>query len=242
MLTRRQKEFLAAVVDLAAARGGVHYTEVAEALGVSRWTAYDVLNSLAEKGMLSVSHEVAREGGTGRSRVLFQPTRKALILLGQEDRGGEVGAGKFLVEMHQGLWVKVAQARERGVWNTLQELAGELGTIRQPLMFCAYLLVILLVALRAINQSEEQALVGYLLPLLTGPQAALVALAGFVLAYLVNRAPQSGDNGLLWHQLGNFEEHVKRLNQEETRYLRDFAVDLIGKLWPEQPAQAGGAS
>lgn len=242
MLTRRQREFLATVVDLAAIRGGVHYTEVAEALGVSRWTAYDVLNGLAEKGWLAVSHEVAREGGVGRSRVLFQPTRKAWLLFQGEGRAGATSASGFLADMHQGLWAKVAQARERGVWNTLQELAGELGSVRQPLLFCAYLLVILLVAVRAMNQGDDQALVGYLLPLLTGPQAALVTLAGFIFAYLVHRAPQGGEGGLLWHQLGYFEEQVKRLNQEERQYLCDFTVDLIGRLWPEQPAQAGGAS
>lgn len=230
MLTRRQKEFLAAAVDLALKNGGVHYTEVAEVLGVSRWTAYDVLNGLAQKGLLTVSHEIAREGGAGRSRVLFQPTRQALSLAGKEgDTRGEV---RPWPETDQGLWARVIQAKERGVWNTLQELAGELVTIRQPLIFCAYLLVILLVALRAVDQTEEQALVGYLVPLLTGPQTALVVLAGFVLAYLVHRAPQTSDQSLFWDQLASFEEQVKMLNQEETKYLRDLTMTVVGRLWP----------
>lgn len=240
MLTKRQEEFLLAVAELAPSGAGVHYTQVAEALGVSRWTAYDVLSSLVEKGLLSVSHEVDREGGVGRSRVLFQPTRRAWAILGQRRRSDSEGAGEVWRKTRQRLWARVAQAKEQGVWGTLQELAGELGSVRQPLVFCAYLLVMLLVALKAADQGDNQALLGYLLPILTGPQVALAVLVGFIMSRLVDRAPLARleSHGMNWQHLGLFEQEVKALTREEVRYLRDFAVDLIDALWPGQAARA----
>ncbi|MCR4419772.1 MAG: hypothetical protein QHH27_10755 [Clostridia bacterium] len=243
MLTKRQQEFLAVVVRLAEGGQGVHYTRVAEVMGVSRWTAYDVLTSLVEKDMLEVTHELAREGGGGRSRVLFVPTARALAFLGKSDRpdGAGSGAGEVLARTGSGLWAKVLRSREQGVWNTLQELVSDLAGIRHPFVFCAYLLVIVLVALRASSQGDHQAILGYLGPLLNGPQIALVALAGCALAFLAERAPQGSSVIPLWQQLGVFEEHMKKLDHDETLRLRDFAAEVIEELWSRPAAAEAGS-
>lgn len=75
-LTARQGEFLQAVQELSRDGGGVHYTDVAERVGVSRWTAYDILTSLAQKGFVLVEREQRGIGSlVGRCRVLFRPAR-----------------------------------------------------------------------------------------------------------------------------------------------------------------------
>ncbi|MGB9920419.1 MAG: hypothetical protein ACPLPT_06805 [Moorellales bacterium] len=231
MLTKRQQEFLAAVIRLAETGEGVHYTQVAEALGVSRWTAYDVLTGLAEKGMLEVVHEVAREGGGGRSRIMFLPTPQAWAQIKPALQPDETRANDLLAVTRTRLWTKVLRAREQGVWGTLQELAGELKGIRHPFVFCASLLVLLLVALRASSQGEQQALLGYLGLLLNGPQVALVTLVGFALALLLERAPQSHGLSALWDQVGAFEEQMKKLDNQETLRLRELAAEVVGELW-----------
>jgi IclR helix-turn-helix domain len=83
-LTPRRGETLAILRRLAAERGaGVHYSEVAEAMGISAWTAYGLLRELERAGLAARSYAVAaspRESGNrgGRSRILFSPAGIAL--------------------------------------------------------------------------------------------------------------------------------------------------------------------
>lgn len=54
-LTNRKKEFLALIFkQYSDTHEPVHYIEIANKLRVSKWTAYDIMKSLAEKGFLEV--------------------------------------------------------------------------------------------------------------------------------------------------------------------------------------------
>jgi Iron dependent repressor, N-terminal DNA binding domain. len=72
-LTRRRREFLSKINKLYQGTGQpVHYTTVAQALGVSKWTAYDILRELEKEDLLNVEYAVSREErNPGRSQVFF---------------------------------------------------------------------------------------------------------------------------------------------------------------------------
>jgi len=81
-LTGRQKEFLERFVDLhLETNQPLHYAAVAERLGVSRVTAYEMLRLLEEKGLVTSAYTLRHGGGAGRSIVVFRPTEKAADLL-----------------------------------------------------------------------------------------------------------------------------------------------------------------
>lgn len=75
-LTRRQEEFIANLVDLNHEfNGPIHYSLLAERLGVSPFTAYDMLNVLEEKGMVNSEYQLAADkSGPGRAERLFYPS------------------------------------------------------------------------------------------------------------------------------------------------------------------------
>jgi hypothetical protein len=84
-LTPRRGETLGVLRRLAAERGGgVHYSDVAAAMGISAWTAYGLLRELERAGVAARSYAIpgdvvrqsARRGG--RSRILFSPSGGAL--------------------------------------------------------------------------------------------------------------------------------------------------------------------
>lgn len=54
----------------------IHYTTVAEQLNLSKYTAYDMLRLLEEKGYVESVYETRSEG-PGRASISFQPTQKA---------------------------------------------------------------------------------------------------------------------------------------------------------------------
>jgi len=77
-LTSRQIEFVEKLIDLyAEVEDNIHYSKVAERLGVSRSTAYEMLRLLERKGFARAHYYLDESGGPGRSTVLFSPTERA---------------------------------------------------------------------------------------------------------------------------------------------------------------------
>ena len=74
-LTRRQEEFINNLIDLSQEfEGPIHYSILAERLGVSPFTAYDMLCLLEEKGMVTSEYQLAEDKqGPGRAERLFYP-------------------------------------------------------------------------------------------------------------------------------------------------------------------------
>lgn len=78
-LTRRQEEFIRNLLDLhKEVEGPIHYSALAERLGVSPFTAYDMLCLLEEKGFVtSKYHLPSDKSGPGRAERFFYPTESA---------------------------------------------------------------------------------------------------------------------------------------------------------------------
>jgi len=77
-LTRRQQEFVGKMIDLSHEfEGPIHYSLLAEHLGVSPFTAYDMLRLLEDKGMVRSEFSLAEEKpGRGRTERVFYPTER----------------------------------------------------------------------------------------------------------------------------------------------------------------------
>ena len=97
-ITRRQMQFLEAVVRLHKETGlPVSYRDIAVRLGVSRWTAYDILQELYKKGFLSVKYRPV--GGPGRSEILYEPTEEAIERIESSNIFSPISTmGKWFIE------------------------------------------------------------------------------------------------------------------------------------------------
>lgn len=82
-LTNRQDTFIKNLLELYTEfQEPIHYTVLAERLGVSRFTAYDMLRVLEEKGFVRSEYRLSSdENKTGRSERVFLPTEKAHNLI-----------------------------------------------------------------------------------------------------------------------------------------------------------------
>jgi hypothetical protein len=74
-ITRRQEEFIKQLIDLNHEfNGPIHYSVLADRLGVSPYTAYDMLCLLEDKGMVTSEYQLSAEkNGPGRAERLFYP-------------------------------------------------------------------------------------------------------------------------------------------------------------------------
>ncbi len=234
MLTSRQKEFLQ--VATYHGRSGIHYTKVAELMGVSRWTAYDILTYLSNKGLLEKKRIPKKSSTAGRSRVLFYPTSRANVLVFGSDVAQRADSGcKEWEEACSRLRSKLGESRERGIFPVLSEIIQELSSVKRPLIFCAHLIVVMLLALRLVSSGPEGSLwINSLVPLLIGPQAALLVFTGAVVTYILQHQPVSSLKSEVLQHLPTYERQAKKLDALSEKVLLNFTMDVIEELWPPQ--------
>ncbi len=88
-ITHRQREFLDVLSNLyKETNEPVSYKDVAARLNVTKWTSYDILQTLVKKGLLSVKYNLTP--GPGRSEIRFVPKKVVLKRFGMEEDKSEL--------------------------------------------------------------------------------------------------------------------------------------------------------
>jgi len=147
-VTPRQLVFLDKLRELYREYNGpVHYSDVAERLGVNRFSAYDMLKVLEKKGLASSSYALAAgHSGPGRSMVVFSPTAQATLLLGTGGQDDRLGDDWRRVREH--VLQLLSTAREVRTREALDELLARLHESRRPLEYCTEMIGVLLLNMR----------------------------------------------------------------------------------------------
>lgn len=234
MLTARQQEFLEATMRCYEDRGApVHYTEVAKKLHVSKWTAYDLLTLLAGEGFLDIERQVNRkEGVVGRSMVFFYPTRKAYYRLLQ--RGMVLEKGESWDRTREELLNKLTEAKDRGIAPVLKETLAELPKTRSPLLFCAYLILALLLCIWAVRQSSEASMViGRLLSSLAAPEITLILFVGIALGILLKSSRTLETASTLHQYVPAYVQQLREMDEAEQTALLSFVQEAAAEMLSE---------
>jgi len=123
-LTSRQQEFLQSLVNLyEACKQAVSYRDVASAMKVSKWTAYDVLHGLYQRGFLLMKHEI--RSGKGRSQILYSPAESMLRVSEDTGDAAEHRTLKWLTD-------KIDQYAGEGVAESIGIEAGRVRREKNP--------------------------------------------------------------------------------------------------------------
>jgi hypothetical protein len=214
----------------------LHYTEVAEKMGVSKWTAHDVLTLLSKAGFLEQEYKVCREErSAGRSSVLFYPTRAGYSQLEGEKRSATLEQEGHDMRSH--LLAKLDEAGHKGVESVLRETFEELPTLETPLAFCANLVLILVLCIWIAAQRSRWQLDLQQLPATTSEEALLILLAGLTLGIVFKRRSEAmkvavgstdttPSGGYLQLALQDSDQRMAFLN------LVEMATKRISAEWP----------
>lgn len=207
-LTRRQEAFIRTFLDVyRETQGPVHYSVLAERLGVSRFTAYDMLRLLEEKGLVTSDYQLtADKSGPGRSEVVFVPTALAHTMIAElvGDIGGEDWEAvkeRILEKMRSGGKGTDREFEQEMLARIPPDSLGSQDTLK----YCVEVMTI--VALRLRRSAGRKLLVNYLPQLLPDKdadcRASLNLLGGFALGMLANETA----NDDVWRR--ELFEHVK---------------------------------
>lgn len=223
-LTRRQEEFVLNLLDLyRELQEPVHYSELAKRVGVSRFTAYDMLRLLEEKGLVEASYHLAEDkSGPGRAEVVYKPTARARLKMMEL-------AGKVGVENWEQAKKRVLERLQRGEIRE-RELAAEMLARVPPdepevIRYCVEVMTV--IALRLRRGNGRQILLNYLPHVLPAVDSScrshLGLLGGFALGVLADEIQEEKEYGgwereLLEHAI-NYQSVVQEMQPSLCRRL-----------------------
>lgn len=190
-LTRRQEEFVQKMIELKQeVAGPIHYSLLAERLGVSPFTAYDMLTLLEEKGYVTSVYQIPTDKcGPGRAERVFYPaeTAQARQHCLVDEMGGTRLEGEALTQfvlsrLRQGN-VPDPDLAEDVLERIRLNGAGEMRYCIDVMTVCA---------LRLEKGAGWQSLIDHLPKLLPGEagscKANLCLLGGFILGLLAQQS------------------------------------------------------
>jgi hypothetical protein len=223
-LTPRQRAFLDKLRDLyRERRGPVHYSTVAEQLGVSKFSAYDMLRVLEKKGVAGSEYLLsAKRSGPGRSRVVFYPTASKA----GEDRPG--ASDERWLRFKQRLLNELREAREVGYREKLTDFLSRLPDLRTPTEYCAETIAVLLLNLDLIKERvSERNPLRSLSGLFTAGETGLGTLAGLSLGSMLMAMGESSLADRLLASVRRYQDHLSQLSEENKRRLTDFLQEAL---------------
>ncbi|MGE5586852.1 MAG: hypothetical protein ACM3ZO_01350 [Clostridia bacterium] len=231
-LTERKREFLAALRKLYDERKGpVHYEDVAREVGVSKWTAYDMLRNLAADGLVGVEYTLNRHARTpGRSMVVFRPDEcREDTGTGRVKHCGRPPFGEELNGIKKNLVASLAELRgpaSQGIWQGFME---KLDRTTGPAAFCGYMAVLLVACTRLLGGNSLDAL-ARLVEAGADAHSALLVFSGAIMGMLVAHPSVSRDvTGKMAGYMRRFQDQVDSLSGQERGLLLEFVREIVGR-------------
>ena len=217
-LTKRRREFLDKIwQQYQSTNLPVHYSDVAEAIGVSKWTAYDVLKSLESQGLLKRTY-TSNENATGRSVVVFSPTEIADRMFQKERR--EI-SNPYEWEMILNQVTNLIENQQNlPLMDEINNILELMKNVEVKLEFCAYFLCVLILFLNSLGNSVKDLTVN----MVNASQESNVQLTVFVGA-VVGMIIQSVGAELspeMIKLVQQFFENANQLNEAELTLLIEF--------------------
>lgn len=224
-MTERRKQFLQHLMGLyQKTQQPVHYETLANAVGVSKWTAYDMLRGLEKLGYLSRDYLHPR-GGVGRSQVVFRPTEKAVQLVSRicdnpsSSHGNETE--RDMIRLLQEL-----QRAEMGLAMT--RLIESVSQTPSGITFCLSLLGVLSLFLKNLDE-PIRATVEHMTASLERPEARILVFIGVMFGIVIHSV--KGELGQETARLiGRALSSIQELSEDERVRLADFLSEALRQV------------
>jgi hypothetical protein len=225
-LTGRQEHFLSRFLELyREVRKPLHYTDVAEVIGVAKITAYDMLRNLEERGLIRSEYVLRGKGkGPGRSTVVSVPTPEALALMPDTE-----GRAWDLAEWERVKTEILSGLRQPSEYHKLlEEISSSLSERTTPLVYAAQVATAVILNMLLIEDDKTaSALVERLRALGLPDDVGLDALGGLTVGLsFVERANRRVTEKLLSATRG-YQQALEGLGGEGRRHLSSFIREVM---------------
>lgn len=205
-----------------------HYSEVARRLGLSSFTAYDMLRLLEQKGLVCSEYTLKEAAGPGRSSIRFSPTAKAMELFHR--LGGEAVEQEEWEEVKAQILAALRRGQADDYSSLLKDLLSRIPEARSPLAFCAEVITALLLGLREAKHKFGEH--NPLAMLLNTPLSRLGMgmLAGMAMGLVFADRMCRQLFGNLSEYTARYETSLRELPPEKLETLQEFTREVMAAL------------
>lgn len=225
-ITKRRKEFLVATVQLFHDKGSpVHYCDVAQELNVSKWTAYDVMKSMETQGLIKSVYSVSsKDSSPGRSSILFYPLPIAYEILGISQK--EISKAEEWSKLKGNLLERIAAEKENNFYTLIDEIQKEIKAIEIPLLYGAYMIVLLLSLLVVFSQGNLDNIKTILL-LSAKAEIKLLLFVGTALSYILKKDTDIEQYIKKDISIEEIQDRFDNVSSHEKKLLAEFLEEAI---------------
>lgn len=226
-LTRRQKEVLNTLLDLYRQEGSpIHYSLLADQLGVGKVSAYEMLRLLEKWGMVEAEYQKSpATRGPGRSPIVFCPTSSGIQRL-RELTGGEIFSQEEWELAKAHLLERLQNEDEHE--KLLDYLLARIPDQPSELVYLAETATAITLGLNSVNEPDE---VKYLQWAISKEElsvgAGLIALLGLGITYALKKRLNMQLAALLISQAGKFQTVLAGLTPDDLNRLGNFLGEMF---------------
>jgi predicted transcriptional regulator len=225
-LTGRQKDFLSKFLDLyREADRPLHYAVLADRVGVTKITAYDMLRLLEERGLVTSEYVLPKEGGPGRSSIVFYPTEKAAQAMAQQ--AGEDWDKKEWERVRERI-LQALDERKDAYQNLLDEILLRIPKRKSPMLYVTEMITAIFLQL---HQLRDELKVNGIFPDLhlvgLPDELGLNALPGLTLGLTLVEKANRRVTTLLLSYTQKYQDNLARLSADNKKRLSDFAQEVM---------------
>ncbi|MEN4012473.1 MAG: hypothetical protein ROW48_10595 [Bellilinea sp.] len=227
-LTHRQQQFLGQFLDIyREMEHSVHYVAVAERLGISKVTSYEMLRLLEEKGLVRAEYQSnPDQHGPGRPTVFFYPTQEANRLL-TELAGNYSNLEDWQVAKEH-ILQQLREGKAGGYEDLLSNLLIRIPERRSPLIFVTELITAVILMLATIQEAPEiRALIERLHRIELPQEIGLSVLSGIGMLLSVLERKNRRFSTILLAQISRYEDALLQLSEESRRQLGEFTREVV---------------
>lgn len=230
-LTARQQYVLAKLLDLYhESQQPIHYTQVAERLGVNRYSAYDMLKLLERKGFVRSEYQRSGErGGPGRTSIVFLPTPKARATLRLLGGRAAISADNAQWEATKTRILERLRTDDPGDGLVAELLARAMRVeAESPLLYCTEMIGALLAHLQHVRASADVGgRVSRLKALIPAGELGLGTLAGLGFGSLLSNRPELATVERWQGLIRRYQAMLADLGEDHVAALSDFLQEAL---------------
>lgn len=225
-ITERRIEFIRALNELCKRHNKpVHYSLVAETLGVSKWTAYDLLTALKDEGYVECVYTLNERGG--RSTLAFRVTSKGERLLSSEER--KENLNKIIEDLKN----KLSSLSRLSLNEVLQVGLNDAHTIKSPILKALNISAILFIISQKLAINWDNISSTYkTLSASIDPQSGLLGLTALFIGIIVAKAGLNKYSNIINPKinalLNRYKELLNELSNNEKEILFDITKEIYG--------------
>jgi predicted transcriptional regulator len=238
-LTQRQKQFLERLRQIhRRLREPVPYGELARSFGISKWAAYDMMETLEQKGLVRREYVLrGKRPRGGRSRVAFRPATGARAAVAPGPQSERVPAARERREWdrtRRRILRDLTQMDEGARASILNRLLAAIPRERAKLAYCGELLTALLLRVSARGEhARHVALLRAVSERVSRTQGKLVVLAGLSGGLSLHGEDENGLANRFALYVRRYERYVREMSAGHRRALLTFFHEVVQRLSPD---------